>query len=225
MPKQIKAVIFDLDGTLVYLKLNYMAIRYEAIKALAKMGFPESMFSLEESIFQTLKKVEALMCKNKGEKRKVRRTVLSITEKYEMDAARMTSVFPGVNATLKKLRKMKIKLAICTVNGRKATNHVLRKFHLGRFFTVVTTRESTSEVKPSPVHLQLVLNKLGVQPEEAVVVGDGVWDIQAAKALGVIGIGVTTGRASFRQLRDAGADYIISSLAELPDLIEQMTRS
>ncbi|UCF59413.1 MAG: hypothetical protein JSV15_03105 [Candidatus Bathyarchaeota archaeon] len=54
----IKAVIFDLDGTIVDFNLNYKAVRAEVIQFLTKQGFPRSIFSMNESVFEMLKKME-----------------------------------------------------------------------------------------------------------------------------------------------------------------------
>ena len=63
----IKAVVFDLDGTIVKFNLDYKAARAEVIEYLAVKGFPRSLFSLGESAFDMLKKAEITM-KNNGKK-------------------------------------------------------------------------------------------------------------------------------------------------------------
>jgi len=220
----IKAVVFDLDGTIVNFNLDYKAVRAEAIEFLTKQGFPRSVFSMNESVFETLKKVEIHMRNHgRGEKEisKIREAVLSIVEEHETEAARSTSLLPGILDTLKTLKEMGLKLALFTVNGKKSTSYVLRTLRIRRFFDKVITRDSVSMVKPNPVHLEAALKMLRVKPEEAVVVGDSVWDMKSARELGVVAFGVPTGVSTPQELSREGAAYLISAV-DLPTLIKQL---
>jgi len=95
----VKAVVFDLDGTLVDFKIDYMTVRAEVKQFLVKYGFPPSIFSIDESIFEMLKKIEVFM-RNNGENSEkildIKSKVLSIADKYELEAARQTRLVPGV---------------------------------------------------------------------------------------------------------------------------------
>jgi len=223
----IKAVVFDLDGTIVNFNLDYKAARAEVIEFLAEQGFPRSIFSMSESVFETLKKMEIHMRNHGGEEKeisKLREAVLSIVEEREMEAAHSTDLLPGILDTLKTLKEMGLKLALFTVNGKKSTSYVLRVLRLRRLFDKVVTRESVSMVKPNPVHLEAALKMLGVKPEEAVVVGDSVWDMKSARELKVIAVGVPTGVSTPEELSREGAAYIISAI-DLPPLIKQLNEN
>lgn len=224
----IKAVIFDLDGTLVDFSLDYKTIRAEVLSLLAKQGFPVSILSLKERIFETLKKVEIYM-KNNGMKeedfQRVKEAAFKIANRYEFEAARKTSLVPGVLETLKALKRMGLKMALFTANDEKPTDYVLRRFRLHHFFDAIIARESVPAVKPNPAHLEAALRALSVKPEEALVVGDSVYDVMCARGLGVIAVGVTTGMSSPEDLTRAGSTCIISSLVDLPAKIQQLCDS
>jgi len=219
----IKAVIFDLDGTLVTFNLDYKTLRAEVLQFLAKRGFPRSIFSMRESFFRTLEKAEIYM-KNNGVKEKdfqqIRKSVFSIANRYEMEAARETSLVSGVLETLKALRRKGLRIALFTANDEKPTDYVLRRFRLKPFFDAVVTRQSVKNIKPNPAHLEAALKALEVKPEEAVVVGDSIYDMKCAQGLGVTAIGITT-RTSSKELTQAGATHVTSSFTELPNIIEQ----
>ena len=223
----IKAVVFDLDGTVVKFNLDYKAVRAEAIEFLTKQGFPRSIFSINESVFEALKKMEIHM-RNHGKREKEiskhREAVLSIVEEHEIEAAHSTNLLPGILDTLKTLREMGLKLALFTVNGKKSTSHILRALRIRRFFDKVVTRDSVSMVKPNPVHLEAALKKLRVKPEEAVVVGDSVWDMNSARELKMVAIGVPTGFSAPEELSRAGATYLISAV-DLPTVIRQLNKN
>lgn len=220
----VRAVVFDLDGTLVDFNLDYREVRAEVLGFLSRQGLPRSIFSLKESIFKTLKKAEIYMKNHsRGEQdfQRMKETVLSIANRHEMEAARATSLLPGVLEALEALRKMGLKMALYTVNDEAPTDYVLKRFRLRRFFNAVVTRRSVPEVKPNPAHLDTALRVLRVKPEEAVVVGDSVYDVRCARGLGVTVVSVTTGISSPRELAQAGATRLISSLTELPALVKQ----
>lgn len=223
----IKAVIFDLDGTLATFNINYMAARAEIISLLTKQGLPGSLLSIKEGVFDMLKKAEKHM-KNSGKEEKefveLKKKVILIVERYESEAARKTSLLPNVLDTLKTLREMKLRMALCTTNGEKSTSHILKRFHITHFFEAIITRESVSAVKPDPAHLEAALKALNIRPEEAIVVGDSERDMECARKLNVIAVGVTTGISSPEALTGAGADYLASSSADIPTLVEQLNR-
>ncbi len=223
---KIKAVIFDLDGTIADFNLDYKASRAEIIHFLVSEGFPRSLFSLNDNLFEILSKVEIFMKNHRRETQtdNVKRSVFSIAEKYEMEAARTTRLIPGIRETLKTLRKMKLKLALFTVNGKDSVNHILRTFDLKQYFDATVTRDDVSMVKPNPVHLETALDALGVKPREAVVVGDSVWDMKSARTLNVYAIGTTTGIASRLELTNAGAHCLITSPLDIVTLVEQLNR-
>lgn len=223
---KIKAVIFDLDGTIVDFNLDYKASRAEIIQLLIEEGFPKSIFSTNDNLFDILSKAEIFLKNHRKEKKveKIRKSILSIAERYEMEAARTTSLIPGILEALKALRKMKLKLALFTVNGKNSVNHILRTFNLKRYLDAVITRDDVLMVKPNPVHLKTALNALKVKPKEAIVVGDSVWDMKSARALEVFAVGTTTGVASQHELTNAGAHCIVSSPTDVITLVDQLNK-
>jgi len=223
----IKAVIFDLDGTIVDFNIDFKAARAEVIYFLTKQGLSSSLFSVNESVFVMLKKAEKRM-KEKGREEqefvKLKENVISVVEHYEAKAARETNLIPDILETFKTLKRMKLKIALFTANGEKSTNYILRRFRLMRFFDAIITRESVLAVKPDPAHLEAALEALKVSSEETIVVGDSIRDMECARQLKVLAVGVATGFSSVEELTRAGADYLASSSTDIPALIQQLNR-
>ncbi len=221
----IKAVIFDLDGTIVDFNINFKAARTEVMHLLTQ-HLSSSLLSINESVFVMLKKAEKHMKENGKEEQefaKLKEKATQILERYEAEAARETRLIPGTLEPLKTLRKMKLKIALFTANGEKSTTHILGRLHLRQFFDVIITRESVSAVKPSPTHLESVLKALSIKPSEATVIGDSVIDMECARQLEVLAVDVTTGFSSIEELTRAGADYLASSLTDIPSIVQHLT--
>lgn len=223
----LKAVVFDLDGTLANFNLDYKVVRTEVRSFFIKKGLPASILATNESIFEMLKKAEIFL-KNNGKSEKaikeIRGKALAIAEKFELEAAKNTSLLPGVAETLKTLKKMGLKIGLFTINSEKSTNYILKRFRLARFFDAVTPRDSVKYVKPSSEHLESVLKVLEVDPNETIVVGDGVSDMRCAKEPKAIAVGLPTGLSSIEELMNSGANYVVTSITDLPMLIGQIQR-
>jgi len=223
---RIKAILVDLDGTLVEFKIDYIGARREAIKILEGLGlFPNSLFSINDSVFKMSEKASDYLRKIGMEERvaeEIHATLMRVLDKYEMEAARNTAPLPEAAETLAKLKSIGPRLVLFTSNGEKAVNYVLTKFQLNHYFDLRLSRDAVPKAKPHPDHALTALSILGVKREEAVIVGDGHPDIQSARAAGIVSVGVLSGRAQRSDLEKAGADYIISSIREFPELLKQI---
>jgi phosphoglycolate phosphatase len=223
----IKAVIFDLDGTIASFNLDYKTVRGEVRGYLLRMGVPASLLSANESVFEMLKKTEIFL-KNAGKPEtmeEIRKEALAIAEKYELEAARDTSLLPGANETLKTLKHMGLKIGLFTLSGDKSARYILQRFKLGDFFGVTVPRNKVNYVKPNPEHLEMALKVLGVAPEETVVVGDGKVDMESARELKAIAVGLPTGTSTTEELTAHGANYIITSITDLPVLVDKINKT
>ena len=224
----VKAVIFDLDGTIASFNLDYRAVRGDVRSYLLRMGVPASLLPVNESVFEMLKNTEIFL-KNSGKSveamEEVRNDALAIAEKYELEAARGTGLLPGVNEVLKTLKRMDLKIGLFTLSSDKAARYILHRFKLGDFFGVIVPRNKVNYVKPNPEHLDMALKVLGAVPEETMVVGDSDVDMESAKELKAIAVGLPGGISTVDQLMIHGANYIITSITDLPVIIEQINKS
>jgi HAD superfamily hydrolase (TIGR01509 family) len=221
----VRAVIFDLHGTIVEYKVNSKAARTEVTQFLIDHGIPRGFFSPNESYFEALNKLETYIKAHPTQAEsyaELRKCVFDILDKYELENIESTCLIPGMLESLQTLRRMKLKLGLLTVNGQKATNRILTKYELNDYFQAVVTRELAPKFKPNPLHLEAVLKLLNVTPKESIVVGDSTSDIMVAHALKTQAIGVLGGLASKRELVNAGADYLSESPAALIPIIKNL---
>jgi HAD superfamily hydrolase (TIGR01549 family) len=223
----IEAVIFDLDGTLAHFNLDFKALRSEVRTYLMSIHVPISVLDVNESIFEMLKKAEIFVKNNTKSSEsfeEIRAHAFSIAERYEMEAATTTSLLTGAVETLKELQKMNLKMGICTTSSEKAANYILQRFKIDGFFKVIIPRDKVKYVKPHTEQIELALKKLGVQAKATLIVGDSVVDMQSAKELEAIAVGITPGLSTTEQLMNNGANYIVTSLNDLPVLIREINK-
>jgi len=224
----VEAVIFDLDGTLAHFNLDYKTLRAEVRSYLMRIGVPASVLNVNESIFEMLKKAE-IFVKNSGKPaeafEEVRSQALTIAEKYEMEAASTTSLLPGANETLKELKRMNLKIGLCTTSSEKAANYILKRFKIEEYFQIVVARNRVKYVKPHTEQFEVALKALDASLQTAVIVGDSVVDMQSAKELKAIAVGLPTGMSTMEQLMNTGANFIITSLSDPPILIKKINES
>jgi phosphoglycolate phosphatase len=220
----VEAVIFDLDGTLANFNLDYKTLRAEVRSYLIRTSVPASLLNVNESIFEMLKKAEIFVKNNKPAEafEEIRSQALAIAEKYEMEAASTTSLLPGANEMLKELKRMNLKMGLCTTSSEKAAKYILQRFKIEDFFQSVVPRNKVKYVKPNTEQFELALKALGARPKAAVIVGDSTVDMQSAKELKAIAVGLPTGLSTMEQLMSNGANYIITSLTDLPVLIKKI---
>ena len=221
----VKAVIFDLDGTLSTFNLDFRTVRTQVKSFLEGEGVPASLLSLNESVFEMLRKTEE-WAENTGRPaqfiEEVKNRASVILEKHELEAASKTNLLPGVVETLKVLGDMELKMGLCTINSEKSVSCILERFGIESFFDVTITRNQVARVKPHPEHIEAALRVLGVSPREAIVVGDSGVDMKSATELKMIAVGLPTGVSTVEQLKNSGANYIVTSILDLPVLILKM---
>lgn len=135
-------------------------------------------------------------------------------EIYHEAIAELSRPFEGVTEALTLLAAHGVKLGVCTNKSTFGARKLLDALDLTRHFKCVTGGDGPAR-KPDPAHIHAVLNELGVAPADAVMVGDSIYDIKAAKAAGVRSVAVTFGYTHIPP-RELGADAVIEKFGDLP---------
>jgi len=82
-----------------------------------------------------------------------------------------------------------------------------------------------ARVKPHPEHIEATLKILGVTVSETIMVGDSSIDMKSASELKMIAVGLPTGISTIERLKETGANYIITSMLDLPALVQEVNKS
>ncbi len=203
----IKAVIFDFDGTLAALNIDFSAMRERVFDLMRRSGIHEEAIR-EEYLLEIIDEVYKMLWeKNPSGAEIFYREAHAILHEVEMRAAEKGRLLPGAQRTLKGLRERGIKVGIITRNCEDAVREVFPK--IDDFCDIFVSRNSVEKVKPHPDHLTRAMDSLKISAEEAMMVGDHIIDIQAGKRVGMKTIGVLTGRTKREEFENAGADYIL----------------
>ena len=223
----IKAIIFDLDNTLVdFMKMKEMSIE-AAVEGMIDAGLPLKKEQAKKRIYE--------IYEEKGiEYQNVFDEFLQEsfgTIDYKLMSAGIVSyrrareaalvLYPHVNYTLVELLKRGFKLAVITDAPRREAWLRLCYLNLHQVFDYVLTFEDTGQLKPDAAPFRRALELLRMKPEEALMVGD--WPER--DMVGASKVGIRTVFARYGDtfgVEDPGADYIVDDIIELLPLVEKL---
>ena len=210
------AVIFDLDGTL----LNTLGdLRAATNHALEVRGLPpHSMEEIRQFIGNGIR---LLIC----------RAMPEGTPEAEIDAALddfkayyaahihdRTVPYDGIPQLLTALRKRGIQVAVLSNKIDSASQQLIEYFFPGKTDVVFGEHVGVPR-KPDPTSCRMVMQQLGVQPEQVLYVGDSGTDMQTAKNAGLYAVGVTWGFRSEKELNEYHADMIVNKASDIFDIV------
>lgn len=210
----IRAVLFDLDGTLI----DSLEDLTDAVNHVRSAFFHPPLTS--ESVRTKV---------GKGVRDLVRRILPDATESEIESAVSLfrdfnrrhiadkSHLYPGILETLKELAARNIKMAVITNKSEDLGVQLMQALEINPLFDDICGGDTYPERKPSPLPLFKVAEKLGVLHHECVMVGDSINDIQAGQLANITTIGCTWGYGSTEEI--SGADFLAQTPRELLSLI------
>ena len=212
----LKAVIFDLDGVVA----DSHPLHEAAWKTLlAEQGLAEASINVDflyaghprrEILIHYLGALSDPLIERLGRRK----------DELYLRAAEKLAPKPGIPRVLSQLQSAGIALAVATSAGRMRTHETLAKFSISGRFSAVVTGNDVPAAKPASDIFLLAASRLGVTPEEVVVVEDSVAGVQAARAAGMRCVGYAPAERRSALIR-AGAHEVI---AEFPPNATQYFR-
>lgn len=211
--KKITTVLFDFDGTLIQLNLDFPKLYQEAYSLIERYGVDISpyqdlfLIELEEAITASLQR------NNPEKARRFQKETREFLRKREIMAAKEAEVVPGACQTLKRLKERGIRIGIVTRNCKEAVEIGLGKNDF--VYDLLLTRDDIRPVKPEPHSLERALKILKSRPEETIMIGDHPIDIKAGKKVGVKTIAVLSGKKRKEDFKELKPDLIIPAVSNL----------
>jgi phosphoglycolate phosphatase len=214
----LKAVVFDLDGTLTVLNLPLEAMRKDTKAYFISKGVPTNLFEPADGISSSTTKAREYFLSTgmfPDVWKKYESEMDAILDKHEASATKQVTLMEDTVEVINGIKDLGLKTAILTNNGRGSVNAILEQVELGGLFDVIQTRHESPRAKPFPDGLLKIVARLDVERDEAIYVGDAGIDAVAAMRAGIEFWGVTTGEIDRESLLGAGAAMTLESLSHV----------
>lgn len=208
--KTIRALCFDLDGTLINSGPDIAAAVNATRRAFSvpELTYPQIIYYVGSGVRQLMMGVMQDLAEEEWETASAHFMVA-----YRQNLATRTHLYDGIPELLERHRGMP--MAVCTNKPQDMSEDIVRHFQLVEFFPVVVGAEAQFPKKPDPQGLLYICNQLKCRPEEVALVGDSVVDIDTARAAGCKAIAVSWGYNSESDLIAAVPDLLIRHPREL----------
>jgi len=217
VPGSVRAVAFDLDGTLVDSAPDLALAANAMLHTLGHGALPVARVAaaigdgIDALVARTLEESTG----SAPDEAALAAAGRIFRERYAERVFDAGRVYPGVREGLEALAKRGLPLGCITNKAGRFTRALLEKAGLAKWLSFVECAEALEQRKPAPFLLLKACGKLGIAPGELLFVGDSALDVAAARAAGCPVVMVAYGYNRGRPASDSGADAVIASLADL----------
>ena len=208
------AVLFDVDGTLV--DSNYLHV-YAWQRAFDSEGIQVAAWRIHRSIGMDGSKLVRTLSGDAPAD--VRDRLSDAHSRYYREIAPLLAPLPGARALLRRVADLGLQVVLASSAPEDELDTLRKVLACNDVISVTTSSHDVDTAKPEPGILQVALDRAGVTADEAVFVGDAVWDAEAAAQAGLACIGMLSGGISAAELEAAGASAIFG---EPQDLLEHL---
>lgn len=212
--KNLKCVIFDVDGTITQTnELIFAAFNYVTFKYTGKKYSPAeitAMFGPPEE--GTLEKVVG--------KQNLKEALEDFLEFYRSNHSILARIYPGILEILEYLKQRNVIMAVFTGKGKHSTLITLGEFNIKKYFDIIVTGNDVINHKPSGEGITKILNYFGLSAENVLMVGDAVADIMASREAGVQIAAVVWDSYGKDKVKNMKVDFLFESVDELSVFIK-----
>jgi len=214
---EINTVLFDFDGTIMDTNELILQSWQHTFRTVEGKERPEDeiLGTFGEPLYVTMEKVLPHLPVEEAAK---------IYRSYHYDNfTDLIEIFPGILDLLKELKARGYKTGIVTSRLRHTTELGLQKYDMEQYFDTIVTCDDTDKHKPDPEPVEIALKRLGSKPEEAVMIGDSIFDILCARGAGVKSVLVSWALAisDGDKTGENEPDYIIDKAEDLLKILEK----
>lgn len=222
--EKFKAVLFDLDGTLIEFKFPVRESRLAMFDFLRRNGYNLDHFKDNMRTQDLIDEAESQW--SGSEKLKelhtftdLRESLFRILDDFEFESISSSKPLPGCLNTLRKISETGLTMGMVTNSGRAPVISILSDYGFLPYMEVVVTRNEMTRMKPSPDGLLEATRLLLLEPRDILYVGDSVLDIEAASKAGMKCASIPTGSYSTEALRKMSPDFIFETMRDLESIL------
>ncbi len=217
-----QAVLLDLDGTLVDSAPDIQAATNQLLArhALGPLTLDEVKSMVGQGV-KVLVERAFRACGRPLEGEALENEHIAMLDIYGNHLTEFTELMPSAAETLEGLHGDGVRLAVATNKPQRAAEAILDHFALFPYLGSVVGGDAGVAKKPAPDILLAALDRLGVEPWNALMVGDSMADVASARAAGVAVVIVRGGYTTV-PVEDLGADLLLDSLSQLPEAFETL---
>ena len=218
--KAVKAVILDLDHTVVASGINFSEMRAKIVDYLRQNLPPSEQIDISKPTYEITRSAVETLQKHglSAIIPEVMNEINRIMTDTEMKYVSKATAIDGAIQALRRLKDAGVKVGILTRSCRKYADEVLKTTGLSAYIDEVAARDDCATPKPDPTQVYSLMEKMRVRPGETVMVGDNPVDSLCAKNSGVRFIGVLTGPWGAGRASQLGSD-VVPSIKELLDFL------
>ncbi len=215
-------VLIDLDGTLIDSVPDLAYCVDEMMKKLGRSPYGEAKVRtwVGNGVEKLVKRALTDDLDAEPAADEFARAMPIFNELYAVNNSVRSRLFPGVREGLEALRAAGLKIGCVTNKAACFTEPMLRDLGVMEFFGIVVSGDTTPQKKPHPAPLLYAADFFKVGAERALMVGDSMHDVHAARAAGFAVVAVSYGYNHGIDIREAQPDAVVDSLAELPGLLK-----
>jgi HAD superfamily hydrolase (TIGR01509 family) len=204
------AALFDIDGTLV--DSNYLHVD-AWLRAFHAVGHPVDSWRIHRAIGKDSSLLLETLLGDKadelGDKAK------ELHSEFYLRSAELLRPFDHARELVTAVADHGVKVVLATSATPDELDRLRATLDLDDAIAEITSSKDVEKAKPEPEIVEVALERAGVSADRAVFIGDAVWDVVAAKKIGVPTIGLLSGGVSEAELRDAGAIAVYDDAASL----------
>jgi phosphoglycolate phosphatase len=213
---QVRALIFDLDGTLIDSKRDLIHSVNAMLAEMGRATLGEETISGYIGHGAPVLVTRALGASAPEQERQhALQFFLRYYEEHKLDS---TCAYPGVTEALATLHEQKLPMAVLTNKPVRISVRILEALGMGRFFRAIYGGNSFETKKPDPLGANTILGEFGAAPAEAMVIGDSEVDVLTARNAGTLAAAVNYGFGVHDRARFP-ADVYLDNLSELVALV------
>ena len=214
--KKLQTFIFDFDGTLAVLNIDFVRLKEKLVSIAQRyiIDIPQKDSPLLEWLNDLTNSI-----KDENKARSLKKEALDLIKATEIEAARDGKLFDFTESLLTFLKSKGYNVGIVTRNCEEAVKTVFPQIH--KYCHVFIPREKAVSIKPSPLHIHQAIKELGADCKTTMVIGDHPLDIIAGLRADTLTGGVSSGKISADQLKNAGAHYVADNCISLFKILQK----